>query len=122
MPSAVLIVYTNPISPDREADFNAWYDRTHLPQVLGVDGFVAASRYRVADAQAKGTPPSAHRFMSIYEVETDDLQGALDTLMRSAKSLDMGDSLDWSTAAATLWEQITPRVAQTVGLTHTVVP
>jgi hypothetical protein len=110
MPSAVLIVYTNPLTPDREADFNAWYDRTHLPEVLAVEGFVAASRYRLSDAQAKGTESPVHRFMSIYEVETDDLQGALDTLMRSATNLDMGDSLDFSTASAVLWEEITPRV------------
>src|SRR6202011_4482233 len=85
MPSAVLIVYTNPLTPDREAAFNAWYERTPITAVLAVEGFVAASRYRLSDAQAKGTESPVHRFMSIYEVETDDLQGALDTLMRSAK-------------------------------------
>jgi hypothetical protein len=51
--------------------------------------------------------------VSVYDVDTDDLQGALDALLRSARNLDMGDSLDLSTASAVLWEEITPRVAAT---------
>ncbi|HEY2089688.1 MAG TPA: hypothetical protein VGH54_27165 [Mycobacterium sp.] len=111
MPKAVLIVYTNPISPERDYDFNHWYDEIHLPEVLAADGFVAASRYRVSDAQAKGVATPAHRYASVYEVDTADLQGALDALLRSARDLDMGDSLDLSTASAVLWEEITPRLA-----------
>lgn len=111
MPSAVLIVYTNPISPEREVDYNRWYDDTHLPEVLAADGFVAAARYRISDAQAKGVAAPAHRYVAVYEVDTDDLQGTLDTLLGSVGDLDMGDSLDLRTASALLWEEITPRVA-----------
>ncbi|MDT5292297.1 MAG: hypothetical protein QOF88_7186 [Mycobacterium sp.] len=113
MPKAVLIVYTNPVSRERDDDFNHWYDGVHLPEVLAADGFVGASRYRLSDAQAKGVATPDHRYVSVYDVNTDDLQGALDALLRSARTLDMGDSLDLSTASAVLWEQITPRVAAT---------
>jgi hypothetical protein len=111
VPKAALIVYTNPISTERDDDYNRWYDEIHLPEILAADGFVAASRYRISDAQVGGMAAPDHRYVAVYEVDTDDLQGALDTLLRSAADLDMGDSVDQSTASAALWEEITPRVA-----------
>jgi hypothetical protein len=107
---AVLVVYTNPITPDREDDFNKWYDAVHLPEVLQIDGFTGATRYRVAEAQAKGAPEPAHRFMAIYEVDTAEPQALLDTMLRDASKMDMGDSLDWPSARAHLYEEISPRL------------
>ncbi len=52
---AILLVHTNPVSPDRESEFNEWYDRTHIPQILGnVPGMIGASRYVIADSSPSG--------------------------------------------------------------------
>ncbi|HZM44981.1 MAG TPA: hypothetical protein VFC14_09130 [Burkholderiales bacterium] len=38
------------VPPDREEEFNAWYDLEHLAQVVALPGFVSARRYRCDEA------------------------------------------------------------------------
>jgi hypothetical protein len=110
MTKAVFVVFTNVTSSEHDDAYNDWYDNTHLADVVKVPGFLAATRYRVSDAQAKGMKPE-HRYLSIYEVESDDLQGALDTLGRAGRAMVISEHLDGGRAAAYLYEEITPRVS-----------
>jgi hypothetical protein len=48
--------------------------------------------------------------MAIYEVDTPEPQALLDTMLRDASKMDMGDSLDWPSARAHLYEEISPRL------------
>jgi hypothetical protein len=107
---AVLVVFTNVTSPEHDDAYNVWSDDTHLADVVTVPGFTAATRYRVSDAQAKGIEPR-HRYLSIYEVESGDLRGAIDGLLRAGRDMVISELLDMATAAAYLYEEITPRVA-----------
>ncbi len=52
----------------RETEFNEWYDKTHLPDVLETPGFISATRY-------ENTSPSEGqaKFLATYEIETDDI-------------------------------------------------
>ncbi|MBI2328502.1 MAG: hypothetical protein HYU85_02525 [Chloroflexi bacterium] len=62
------VVETNCADAAREAEFNEWYDKTHLPDVLETPGFISATRYEnsnPAEGQAK--------FFAAYEIETDDI-------------------------------------------------
>jgi len=71
----LLVVETNSADPAREAEFNKWYDKTHLPDVLETPGFVRATRYentQPAEGKAK--------FFATYEVEADDIGGAMKAL------------------------------------------
>jgi hypothetical protein len=96
-------------SPEHDETYNDWYDDTHLADVLTLTGYTAAARYRVSDVQAKGMEP-AHRYLSIYEVESDDLQGAIDALLRAGRDMVISGHLDLANAAAYLYDEITPRV------------
>lgn len=62
------LVGTNCADAAREAEFNEWYDKTHLPDVLETPGFVRATRY-------EHTNPSEGeaKFLALYEIETDDI-------------------------------------------------
>ena len=63
----LMIVGSNCADATREAEFNEWYGKTHLPDVLETPGFVRATRYEnteTAEGQAK--------FLALYEIETDD--------------------------------------------------
>jgi hypothetical protein len=40
---AVLVVFTNVTSPEHDDAYNAWYDDTHLADVVTVPGFTAAT-------------------------------------------------------------------------------
>ena len=106
-----LIVFTEP-KPGREAEYNQWYDQVHLKDVLEAEGFVAAQRFELSDAQIAGMGEGApRRFLAIYEIETDDLQGALDRLNDSADRMHMTDALDTEGSLAFAYSAIGDRVS-----------
>jgi hypothetical protein len=39
------------VAPEREEEFNAWYNLEHINQMVGLPGFVCARRYQVAGAK-----------------------------------------------------------------------
>ncbi len=68
MADGLHIVVSEPPAGVTDEEFNAWYD-AHLDEILGVRGFRAARRYRLEPVVAAGTMP--HRFMCVYETDTD---------------------------------------------------
>ncbi len=54
--------------PDREDEFNEWYNKIHLPDVLKTPGFISARRY-----EAKEYRDGRGKYLAIYEIETDDI-------------------------------------------------
>ena len=69
MEKYVLVVESNCSDPAREAEFNDWYDKVHIPDVLETPGFVRATRYVNNDPPAAGKG----KFLAVYEIETDDI-------------------------------------------------
>jgi hypothetical protein len=73
VPSSVLMVYSDPSSPDLEDEYNRWYHETHLPEVIDVPGFVAASRYRVTAVNMLNEPwVVSQRYLAVYELDRSD--------------------------------------------------
>ena len=66
----LLVIETNCTDAARETEFNEWYDKTHIPDVLETPGFIRATRY-------ENTEPSEGeaKFFATYEIETDDIDG-----------------------------------------------
>jgi hypothetical protein len=71
---ALLLVRSKPTTPQREGEYNDWYDRVHLNDVLSIPGVVAASRYRLSaggaqmqltDAMEMDPPPETAFFEEI---------------------------------------------------------
>jgi hypothetical protein len=50
MAKGIILVESRPSSPEREQEYNTWYDETHLPELVALDGFVSARRLRPVDA------------------------------------------------------------------------
>jgi hypothetical protein len=109
MTKYVFCVFTNAVE-GREAEYNDWYTNTHLADVVAVPGFVAAQRFKV---EAAGQHGPAHRYLAIYEVETDDLEATKAALMNAAKSgaMPVSDALD-PNVSAWYFEEISERVTQ----------
>jgi len=101
------VVFSNPVA-GKEAEYNRWYTEVHLRDVLAVPGFVAAQRFRLADDSAAG----AHRYLALYEIETDDVQKTLADLGSRAGTPAMliSEALDVSGVSATHFVAITERV------------
>ena len=53
MAKSLLFVESEPISPDRVADYHRWHDEVHIPEMLTIEGFVADT------------------FITLYEIDTD---------------------------------------------------
>jgi hypothetical protein len=101
----LMVVLSNP-SAGRDDDFNTWYDEQHLTEILAVDGFVAAQRYRLASEQS-----GPHQYLAIYDVETDDLAHARRALTEAVQAGRVGltDALDGTTVASFYFEPIGAR-------------
>jgi len=87
MPRYKLLVLTN-AAEGREGEFNDWYTREHLPDVLRVPGIVAAQRLRRTDTQ-RDAGPYPWKYLAIYECETDDVQQVIDGLKARSGTSEM---------------------------------
>lgn len=70
------------IDPAEEADFNLWYDREHLAERVGIEGFVEARRWIAADA--------AEKYFNSYSTET------FEALNSPAYKAVLANQTDWS--------------------------
>lgn len=86
MNRSILVVYTKPVE-GREQDFNDWYSEVHLPEVVELDGFVAARRYRFVPEGGEGEAPPLP-YLALYEIEPgrlEDARVALAAALRSSR-------------------------------------
>lgn len=103
-----LVVLYNPVS-GRDLEFNQWLDHTHVPDLLQVDGITSAERFRLAFAQT--TPPgyTDHQYMTIYDIETDDIRAFHDRLMAGRANRVSSDTVDRSDNSARYFEVISEK-------------
>jgi hypothetical protein len=73
MPRGILYVASRPVSAEREAEYNQWYDEVHLSDVCALPGIVAGRRY----APVGDDGP----YVALYDIESDDLNAVLAGLM-----------------------------------------
>lgn len=78
------VVFTNP-TEGQEAQFDEWYVNQHLPDVLKIPGFKTGQRFALESAQLRDGP-HPWQFMTIFELETDDLAATLAELARRANT------------------------------------
>lgn len=62
--TGLLVVWTD-VAPEFEAEFNRWYDSEHVPQLLGVPGFLSGRRYQAVDGKPK--------YIAIYELADENV-------------------------------------------------
>ncbi|MCZ6710200.1 MAG: hypothetical protein O7B25_07545 [Gammaproteobacteria bacterium] len=109
MSKFILVVQSN-ATGGADDEYNDWYNNTHIGEVLQLNGFTAAQRFT-----AKGDPvagSSSHRYLAIYEMETDDPQAVLDSLSAAVGdgTIHMSDAIDTNGVSAVLFEPISARV------------
>lgn len=87
--SDVLVVMTDPV-PGREAEFDDWYDRVHLPEILALPSFTAARRYVLQDELDNAG--ASRRYLALYEVTS--AAAASHDLSEARPGLTMSPALD----------------------------
>jgi hypothetical protein len=76
----------------REAEFNDWYDKVHLPDMLKVPGVISGERFL-------NVFPAAHKFVAIFYIETESLEALAGEIQARAGTDQMvvSDALDTDT-------------------------
>ena len=85
MPKGIMLVRSAPSAPEREDEYNDWYDRVHLPEVLAIPGIVGATRFKLSEV-AGVEPDGGPAYLAIYELDADDLGAPLAGLRDRAGS------------------------------------
>jgi hypothetical protein len=82
----ILLVFSNP-RDGREDEYNDWYTNHHLAQILAIEGFRRAQRFRLADARmTRDAADAPWRYLAVYEVEDDALERADSALYELART------------------------------------
>jgi hypothetical protein len=74
-----LLLISMNIAPEHEADFNAWYDKEHIPALGAVPGVLCARRFRGTSGNRK--------YVALYHLATPEVQ----------------DSAEWKKARESDW-------------------
>lgn len=82
MPRFKMIAHTKPM-PGREAEFNEWYQNTHLPDICSIPGVVGAQRYVEAAAMMGADD---RKYLAIYDIETDDIDAVHNAIIQATIS------------------------------------
>lgn len=108
MPKALMAVWSDPSDPAKEAEYNAWYASTHIPDVLKIPGFVACTRYKVAEAQF-GPVETPGSYVALYELDVADLATVPEAMGKAfaAGELPMSDTI--APGPIVLLEEAAPR-------------
>ena len=111
MAKHTFIVFTNPVE-GKESEYNDWYNRQHIPDVLNVPGFVSGQRFRLADAQMSRDDNRTHKYLAVYEIETDDLAGTLKELRARGGTAEivLSDAIDTKNVATHVFTPIAEKV------------
>lgn len=72
---------TNCNDPAQEAEFNKWYNGTHIPEVCRQPGFVRASRYEIVNPR-EGYP----KYLAVYELEDETAWSKFQEYMKKARA------------------------------------
>lgn len=85
-----------------EAEYNDWYQNTHIQQIVSLPGFISAQRFKLAVNMLD----NAYPYMAIYEIEADDVEAAYQALQNAAGdgSMVMSPTLDLETVYASVYE------------------
>lgn len=67
MTKYIHLVFSDPPAGVGEDEFNAWYD-AHVQEILAVDGWVSATRFRIDGVVAADTS-GGYRYLSLYELD-----------------------------------------------------
>ena len=101
--SGLFIVFTNPISEDRLEEYLEWYQNDHIPKVLQIPGFVNANVYKASAARPANSDALAKfRYVTIYEVESEDLNESFRLLGEASRAGRFGVKAEYPIASESM--------------------
>jgi len=99
-----LIVLSNPIK-GKEKEYNEWYSNIHLQEIVKIDGFISAQRFKLAEEQQMDN--QTYKYMAIYEIENENIGDSIKKLNEAAGSLTMAPVIDVDNVHVSIFKSIT---------------
>jgi hypothetical protein len=116
----VMLVFANPI-PGKEAEFNDWYTNTHMGDLVQLQGWMGAQRFRlVTNVQPRPSQAGyTHGYLIIWDLEETDANAALGRMtaaIAGGKSR-LGAAFNYTPGAGAngTYEAIGPRIKRPDG-------
>jgi len=99
-----VLVVPSSAKDGRDADYNDWYNTTHIHDLLAIPGIKVGRRY--VPSAASPMPPPAN-YLAIYEIECDDIGAVMGEMNNRAMAGQMAltDALDMDSAKMWVFEQ-----------------
>ncbi|WP_428310600.1 hypothetical protein [Hydrocarboniphaga sp.] len=97
----LFMVHSN-AAPGLDAEYRDFIAR-HFDDIMALPGVIWGRRGAVAATQVRPAP-DAHRYVAVFEVQTDDLQGFIDEMNARVISGRMPRSAAVSDAQPVFWE------------------
>jgi hypothetical protein len=116
----VMLVFANPI-PGREAEFNDWYSNTHMGDLVQLQGWMGAQRFRiVTNVQPRPSMAGyAHGYLIIWDLEETEAGAALSrmTAAISGGKSRLGAAFNYTPGAGAngTFEALGPRITRPDG-------
>lgn len=104
MKKTIFVVMTNPVE-GKEKEYNDWYSNVHVKEALAIKGFKSAQRFKLTKAQQVEEQP--FKYIAIYEIESEDVEGTIRRLGEAASTFHMEPVIDLSSLQISVFESIT---------------
>lgn len=90
----------------KEADYNAWYDEVHVPEILATGVVASATRMRAVTRSRSSAP----RYAAIYELTTSDIREVSRRLAQASGDAEVFSSLvDPGSVEVVFYEELSRR-------------
>jgi hypothetical protein len=92
---AIDLVLTN-AKPGQESEFNEWYDKVHLHDILSVPGIEWAQRFKISPVRRGDnykTMPAPFQYLALYE-----LDGTVRQVLEGIENARNAGKIPWSPA------------------------
>lgn len=99
MKKYMLTTFSYPVK-GLEAEYNLWYDQVHCQDLLRVPEIKTAQRFRPLSIPGLPEKP----FLAIYEMETNDIEGVMQSLQNGTYTMHPSDSIDPTSVTLQVYE------------------
>lgn len=109
----VSVVMADVNDPAKEAEWNAWYDHSHVPNLVRIPGYLSGARFRIRRDPRFGDKPMGPKYLALYEWEGAHCLGTLgdpDRMLPEAKA-ELGE---WQAHGAPVAENMTWNVYEPI--------
>ena len=105
MSKHVVVVLSEPVE-GCEAEFDDWYENTHIPEVLETTGWTSGQRFKLTAEKGQKCPL---QYLAFYEAEAESGDAVVARLDVTRSKRQQSDSFDWKRAGLWVFTETGPK-------------